>query len=288
MKLSAPLNRSSLLLGTLALVWTLITNSVLAQTVAVSQCNGQCPSYQSAAGQKNSKIVIHHVYAAALNEQTGLADWVAYRLTKDAIGVASLLARQWQPDRLMALPNELEIIESAAAQISLASIAVNDNPYAGINTPAPDKEDRARLAPITSFANTPYWSDLNNLSNMVPMPSNLRLGPWLRLEQAINGLTRKRGELFVVSGPLFLITEPLRSNASAAVLNPAAYYKVVSLDDEMAVFVFANNLSQVESYCGHTSSLSDLETMSGLNLMPDKKLKPSKALLAELGCSGQL
>ena len=272
-------------MGILAISWLLLSGSVSAQTVVVSQCNGLCPSYQSSASEKKANIVIHHVYAAALNGQTGLADWVAYRLTKDAIGVASLLSRQWQPDRLMSVPNELEIIESAAAEISLASIAVNDNPYAGINAAEPDKEDRARLAPITSFANTPYWSDLNNLSNMVPMPSDLRLGPWLRLEQALNGLAGKRGELYVVSGPLFLITEPLSSNNSAATFYPAAYYKVVTFEDEMAVFVFANNLSQAESYCSHTSSLADLETMSGLSLLPNKKLKPSSALLAELGCS---
>jgi endonuclease G len=257
----------------------------LAQNVMVSQCNGRCPSYQSAASEKNAKLVIHHVYAAALNEQTGLADWVAYRLTKEAIGVASLLSRDWQPDRLMSVPNELEIIESTAATISLASIQVNDNPYAGVNTAGPDKEDRARLAPITSFANTPYWPDLNNLTNMVPMPSDLRLGPWLRLEQALNGLAGKQGELYVISGPLFLITEPLTSANSLAAFNPAAYYKVVTSGDDMAVFVFPNDLSQAESYCGYTTSLSDLETMSGLTLLPEKKRRTSRELLAQLGCS---
>lgn len=264
--------------------WMLLSGYTLSQTVVVSQCNGECPRYVSNVSENSANIVIHHVYAAALNSQTGLADWVAYRLTKDAIGVASLLPRDWRPDRLMSMPNDLEIIESAAAEISIASIRVNDNPYAGINTPEPDKEDRARLAPITSFANTPYWSDLNNLSNMVPMPSELRLGPWLRLEQALNGLAGERGELYVVSGPLFLITEPLSSSNSLAALNPAAYFKVVTIGDEMAVFVFPNNLSQAESYCGHTSSLTDLETMSGLQVLPNKNPKPSKVLLDELGC----
>ena len=46
-----------------------------------------------------ANVVIHYVYAAGLNGDTGLADWVSYRLTKDAIGVASLLPRIWQPDR---------------------------------------------------------------------------------------------------------------------------------------------------------------------------------------------
>jgi endonuclease G, mitochondrial len=284
MNLSAAYRQIKLGFSTLALCYASWSGTALAQTVVVSQCNGECPNYQSSASQRNANIVIHHVYAASLNGQTGIADWVAYRLTKEAIGVASLLSRQWQPDRLISVPNELEILESSVAEISLASIAVNNNPYAGINSPAPDKEDRARLAPITSFANTPYWADLNNLSNMVPMPSELRLGPWLRLEQALNILAAKRGELYVVSGPLFLITESLSSNNSLAALNPAAYFKVVTSGDEMAVFVFPNTLSQVESYCGHTSSLSDLETMSGLNVLPNKQLKVSQALLTDLGC----
>ncbi len=285
MNLYSTLRYIKLGIANLALSCFWLFGTANAQTVVVSLCNGECPSYLSSANQRNANTVIHHVYAASVNGQTGLADWVAYRLTKEAIGVASLLSREWQPDRLISMPNELEIIESAAAEISLASIAVNDNPYGGINTPAPDKEDRARLAPITSFANTPYWADLNNLSNMVPMPSDLRLGSWLRLEQALNTLAAKRGEVYVVSGPLFLITEPLSSNNLAAALNPAAYFKVVTSGEEMAVFVFPNTLSQAESYCGHTSTLSDLETMSGLNVLPNKKYKVSRALLAELGCS---
>ena len=45
-----------------------------------------------------ANVVIHHVYAAGINGESGLADWVSYRLTKEAIGIASLLPRLWVPD----------------------------------------------------------------------------------------------------------------------------------------------------------------------------------------------
>ncbi|GIT59686.1 MAG: hypothetical protein Ct9H300mP19_16340 [Dehalococcoidia bacterium] len=60
--------------------------------------------YESSMATTRANVVIHHVYAAGLNGDTGLADWVSYRLTKDAIGVASLLPRIWQPDRLLEFP----------------------------------------------------------------------------------------------------------------------------------------------------------------------------------------
>ena len=72
-----------------------------AQSVAVTHCQGQCPQYQSPVAANRSNMVIHHVYAAGINGSTSLPDWVAYRLSKGAVGVASLLPRTWQPDRLI-------------------------------------------------------------------------------------------------------------------------------------------------------------------------------------------
>lgn len=263
---------------------TLFAQSVLSQSVVVSQCQGQCPTYQSQESARNSKLVIHHVYAAGLNSQTGLADWVAYRMTKEAVGVASLLSRSWQPDRLVDIPDELEIMESTAAQVSLASISQGDNPYAGINSQPVQQEHRARFAPITSFANTPYWSDLNNLTNMVPMPPPLRLGAWLRLEQSLNTLVSLDDELYVIAGPLFLITEPLSRSSVVADLNPAAYFKVVVDESGYVAFVFREDLEQSDDYCDQRSPLHQIEQMSGLMLLPGIGTKESSTLQAKLGC----
>ncbi|GIT59685.1 MAG: hypothetical protein Ct9H300mP19_16330 [Dehalococcoidia bacterium] len=37
-------------------------------------------------------------------------------------------------------------------------------------------EESARLAPMTSFANTPYWNDLNNLTNFGPNAETTSFG----------------------------------------------------------------------------------------------------------------
>lgn len=277
-------NQITLICGLLLLASSLFGPMAASQSIVVSQCLGQCPGYQSADAARNARVVIHHVYAAGLNSQTGLADWVAYRMTKEAVGVASLLSRSWQPDRLVDIPGELEIMESTAAQVSLASIRQRDNPYGGVSPQAPEPESRARLAPITSFANTPYWSDLNNVTNMVPMPSTLRLGAWLRLEQTLNTAVGQEGDLYVISGPLYLITAPLGAGTAASSLNPAAYFKVVLNDKGYAAFVLPESLPQQASYCEQRTELKQIEQMSGLILTAAESLDESAELLASLGC----
>jgi DNA/RNA endonuclease G (NUC1) len=265
-------------------ILSLFTLLAVAQSVVVSQCQGQCPTYQSADAARNSKLLIHHVYAAGLNSQTGLADWVAYRMAKEAVGVASLLSRSWQPDRLVEIPDELEITDSTAAQVSLAGISQSNNPYSGISPPRQQHENRARFAPITSFANTPYWTDLNNLTNMVPMPPPLRLGAWLSLEQSLNTLLSFEDELYVITGPLFLITEPLSASFAATDFNPAAYFKVVVDKSGYAAFVFREGLGQSALYCDQRSPIHQIEKMSGLVLLPGIENNESSSLQTKLGC----
>lgn len=263
-----------------------VSSPIQAQEFAITHCEGACPEYASSAIANRAKIVVHHVFAAGLNSDTGLADWVAYRLTKDAVGVASLLPRSWQPDRLVAFSDAAEPIDINSSVYSLADIASTGNPYYGSEREIPTtSESRARLAPITSFANTPYWSDLNNLTNMVPMPTPLRTGPWLQLEQALNEYVVNVEELNVVSGPLFLINQPLSSLAASGVeLAPAAFYKVVATRGGSVAFVFWENLPQQASFCEQTASLEELERMTGLVMFPGRDLPESTPLLAGLGC----
>lgn len=269
----------------LALFSCCFTQFASAQSVAVTHCQGECPQYESQLAATRANVVIHHLYAAGLNGDNGIADWVAYRLTKDAVGVASLLPRGWQADRLVGISQVEDILQIGEAELSLTEIATsNDNPYAAMAAPDVEPEQRARLAPMTSFANTPYWSDLNNLSNMVPMPSPLRLGPWLRLEQRLNRLAIEREELFVITGPLYIISN-LSLAPNSAELNPAAYYKIVSDDTGLVAFAFPNDLKQHQSLCNQRVDYREIESMSGLTLFPQQsRIDESESLLEALGC----
>ena len=230
-----------------------------------------------------ANVVIHHVYAAGINGESGLADWVSYRLTKEAIGIASLLPRLWVPDRLLEFSGLEDVLEIGSTELRLAEIAVSNNPYVGIGELPEQQEQSARLAPMTSFSNTPYWSDVNNLTNMVPMPQPLRLGPWLQLEQKLNELVSKSGELHVITGPLFLIGA-LSSSPGPAAAEPAAYYKIVVKNDELAVFVLPKDLGQFDSYCDQTVNLDDLQRMVSIDFFPGRGMQSSSELLTQLNC----
>lgn len=257
---------------------------VSAQSVAVTHCQGQCPQYSSPVVANQSNIVIHHVYAAGINGITSLPDWVAYRLTPEAIGVASLLPRQWQPDRLVKFSPLEDIVQAGEEELKLsATITRNNNPYGGASAELLQPESRARLAPMTSFANTPYWPDLNNFSNMLPMPATLRLGPWLQLEQRLNRLAAET-ELYVITGPVYLINV-LSLSPSSEDLNPSAYFKVIADDSGIAAFLFANDMARYGDFCTGRVSLDELEEMTDLSFYPDRR-RPveSRQLLANLGC----
>lgn len=280
------MNRFKALFSILAAGWLLGGLEASAQSIALTHCLGECPRYESQLVADRAKVVVHHLYAAGLNGDSGLADWSAYRLTADAVGVASLLPRAWQPDRLTEFSPLEDVIIAENSGLSLAEVAtVSSNPYAGLSPQQTPPEDRARLVPMTSFANTPYWSDLNNLSNMIPMPASLRRGAWLQLEQRLNRLVAEKGELHVVAGPLFLISN-LSVSPAGADLNPAAYYKVVADSSGIVAFVFPHQLGQFESFCGQQTSLPEIEQMAGLKLFPGgEKLEVSSSLVTGLGCS---
>jgi DNA/RNA endonuclease G (NUC1) len=257
-----------------------------AQTVSVTHCQGECPAYESRVTANQSNIVIHHLYAAGINGETSFPDWVAYRVSKEAIGVASLLPRTWQPDRLLRFSPLEDIFQSGEDELRLSdNISRNNNPYAGSGTEVAEPEDRARLAPMTSFANTPYWSDLNNFSNMIPMPADLRLGPWLQLEQRINRLVADGNEAFVITGPLYLINS-LSLSPSKANLNPSAYYKIISDETGTVAFMFPENMGRYDDVCAGVIDLDELEELAGLQFFPGGNRKPpGSKLLARLNCN---
>lgn len=253
-----------------------------AQTIHISHCMNSCPS--SAASNSN-EIVVRHLFAASINSENGLAEWIAYRVLEDAVGVASLLPRVWQVDNLLTT-------ESPYLQLSGNTRTLNQPDLSGradqsyrINELIIDSRNNGRLVPMSSFAGTPFWSDLNYLSNLAPLPSELRLGSWSRLDQAINEVAARNGELFVVSGPLYSIEEGISTAVNFELQLPSAYYKVVANSSSHAAFIFHRDLREHVHYCDQLSSLSEIEALASLELFPDTPSSASGELVAALNCT---
>ncbi len=263
-------------------VFSQFSSTVHGQIVHIAHCMGDCPS----GAPPDNEVVVHHLYVASVNSGSGLADWVAYRVLGDSVGVASLLPRQWNQDQL--LPDNVGMEPGTRRESRLtqeAAITQSDRSYR-INEYIVDPDDRGRLAPMTSFASTPYWEELNNMTNMAPIPSELRTGSWARLEQAVNELAGTEGELYIISGPLYEISEPFSLRTTGFGERPSAYFKVVATLERHAAFIFNSDLGLNARYCGQQSTLQRIEQLSGLKLFPGLLQANDRGLALALRCTG--
>lgn len=253
-----------------------------AQTVHISHCMAGCPVAADSIAVENIELIVRQLYVASIGAQSGLADWQAYRVLAGSVGVASLLPRAWFEDSLVSQgTKQLEAIDSVLQIEQAVPIDAEERSYqlGGINLLS---EDQGRLVPMSSFASTPYWSELNFLSNMAALPFELRVGSWSRLDQAINALADKIGEVYVISGPIYNERgEGMRERA----VKPSAYFKVISTPESLSVFVFDSDLRQHISFCDQTSTLNSVEAATGLTLFPQRESAFVDTLYAQLTCT---
>lgn len=79
--------------------------AVQAQDIRITHClNGACPT---GAGKENV-IAAHEVFAVSSNPKTKLADWIAYKPTREIAGTTSDLKRNWKRDPLLPPETTLE------------------------------------------------------------------------------------------------------------------------------------------------------------------------------------
>ena len=231
---------------------------------------------------ENSELIVRQLYVASINAQSGLANWQAYRVLADSVGVASLLPRVWFEDSLVSRgAAQLETIGNAPQIEETVPIDAEERSYqlGGINLLS---QDQGRLVPMSSFAGTPYWSELNFLSNMAALPFELRVGSWSRLDQAVNALADEIGEVFVISGPIYS-GRPEEMSESA--VKPSAYFKVISTPESLSAFIFDSDVRQHVSFCDQVSTLDLIEDATGLTLFPQREKVIAATLHAQLTCA---
>lgn len=256
----------------------LLPNWVSAQQVHISHCLKACPTVSD----QDNEVALHHLYAASIVPQTGIVEWVAYRVLPDSVGVASLLPRFWLDDELLDAEVRLQISSPAANFVQPDLTNAQDREYR-ISEVQLVSEDRGRLAPLTSFAGTPYWTELNLMSNMSPLPQPLRTGAWSGLDQAINELAQLGPTLYVVTGPL--TAGGGRSAQSES--DSTGFFKAISDGENVATFLFDIGLPPHAHFCAQLSTLETVESALSLSLFPGIESRQGAELVSQLGCGGR-
>ncbi len=267
------------------------TTSLFASEVVVSHCyGGACPQEKGTDAQgvfeqndgSGHSLILRQLFAASVDLQTDeqLPRWLAYRIVSGSVGIASLLPREWRADSLLtqrALPNLAEDASTRFVQPDLSGSQDRDYRMTEVTLLA---AEQGRLAPMTSFSGTPLWQELNLLSNRARLPSGLRLGPWSRLDQALNELAQRlpsqadgRPEtIYVISGPL-----------PESPTGPIGFFKIARLKGSYAAFAFPATTQSHADYCESLTALESLEARAQINYFPAGG-ELSNDLAAALGC----
>ncbi|GAB3011827.1 DNA/RNA non-specific endonuclease [Bowmanella dokdonensis] len=244
-----------------ALFGLFASSSLLAE-----HCLYQCPA------GKAGQVLQRSIYTLHNNPQTKLADWVAYKVTASTIDGPSR-RRYWKADPDLAPEHTLETGDYKDAHAVLGT-------------------DRGHQVPLASFSNTPDWAQTNYLSNITPQSSALNQGPWVRLESAVRDLARTGQDVYVVSGPLYESFFGELPGADEEHSVPSGYFKVVMTNPvqglQASAFVLHQNASRQDSFCYAQVTVDEVETRSGLNLLPTLPPELEAAVEGQLGSLSRL
>ena len=228
---------------------------------------GACPT----GAPLSNDLIIREIYALSSNDETKLADWVAYRVTRETMGSTADLNRRWQTDEFL---DEDETLEAGSG-------ARDD--YQGAH--AAHHYDRGHQAPLASFAGTPFWRSTNIYSNITPQSADLNEGPWVALEEAVRDLAWARREIYVLTGPLYEHPMPALDNAGERHSVPSGYWKLVmDGSGNSAGFIFDQATPRGDDFCDHAAVLVEIEQRTGLDLIGDGLSWAGGDLRSALGC----
>ena len=231
----------------------------------ISHCLMGCPEGAPA----SNHLLIRSIYALSYNINHKSADWVAYRVSAATVGIASSLSRQPLTDGY------------GLDTLTAADFAAVDE----LNMV------RAQYVPLVSFAGTPYWSEVNFLSNAVARTASLSQGAWYGLDWAVRNLVNREGELYVLTGPIYKDgVEALTLPTATPHRVPDGFFKLIAnREGEVAAFRFDQDTSVGVHHCERRAQVGELEQETGLRFFPQRPARAgqsSAGLFAALGCPG--
>lgn len=226
----------------------------------IVHCLHGCPQ----GGSAENHLILRPIYALSYNTRNKVADWAAYRLTSGSVGIASSLSRVAMMD---------DFVEE-----TLSSADFINAEEAGLT--------RAQFVPLVNFAGTPYWNEVNYLTNAVARSRSLNQGAWYGLEWSIRNWVNRDNEVYVLTGPIFRET-PVAASLETQTQHrvPDAFFKiVVSTDNRATAFIFDQSLPVHVHHCENRVSIDEIERATGLGFFPENPRLVLESLDTSLGC----
>jgi endonuclease G len=124
--------------------------------------------------------------------------------------------------------------------------------------------DRGHLAPNADMPTESAQRQCFSLANMIPQDPDNNRHLWEGIESSVRSLAKSRGDLYVITGPLYLGSNIRRLNGR--VLVPTHMYKIVyDPQSNRGAAYFVKN-EQGDAW--QVLSISQLEKLAGINFFP--------------------
>jgi endonuclease G len=124
--------------------------------------------------------------------------------------------------------------------------------------------DKGHVAPSGDMPNMEAQQECFTLANMIPQVSSINRGVWEAVESVTRNMAKNRGEIFVVTGPIYTGNSIVR--VGGAVMVPTQIFKAVydPSRNEAGAYVVENiKGAQVQMV-----TITELEKLSGISVFP--------------------
>lgn len=127
--------------------------------------------------------------------------------------------------------------------------------------------DRGHMAPSGDMPTKSAQNESFTLANMIPQNSDNNCGIWAAIENSTRTLAKEKGELYVITGPLFTASSPQR--LKNRVFIPTRIYKAIYDPTTQKGAAYIVNNTSGDNY--DTISIMELEQISGIQFFPPMK-----------------
>lgn len=241
-------------------LFLLVGSESLAQNYKIGHCYQGCPI----GGSSENHLIIRPIYALSYNTETKSADWVSYKVSANSIGIASSLSR-------------IAILDQYVSD-TLKVADFFDSESVGLV--------RSQYVPLVDFAGTPYWNEVNFLTNTVARTSSLSQGAWYGLDWSIRNLVNRSGEIYVITGPIFdrePTTESLLTDNPHRV--PDRFFKIIiNSKGTGAAFIMKQSAPIHLHHCEMQASIEEIEELIQFDLFPLQDNQIEESGYSDLGC----
>lgn len=230
------------LLAILTVLWIFVPIEVRAD--ALSDC---AEEVAYGAPSDGPVLLCRLTYLVAYDAQTKDPDWVAYHLLAGRLDGPVHRTDDFRPDPDLPLGGRAELSD-----------------YRGSGY------DRGHMLPAADNK----WSEKAMhesflLSNISPQVGNgFNRGIWAKLEALVRDWTRQRGELYVVTGPVF-VGPPLAYIGPDRVAVPTHFFKVIfdPVRAQAIAFLLPNTSLPTSTLPAYVTSVRHIEELTGLDFL---------------------